>query len=336
MHETGHDTNGDCTTGAVGHLLTDRLLRDAGLNDAEARVYRTLLDLPDSDAAALAWRLDSPPPAVERHLRGLARRGFTLSGGEPACYRAVDPALALHRSARHREHALLRELVGVGRVTAALPDVARAMTSDRRRRHQLTPPVTVLDPTDVPRISTDLAATASTSLRRIITRIDTGEPASSGAVERRTLYRRALLDDDTTFDRARRDVLRGADVRLLPDPAIDLIAIDDHTAMLSGADLALILHPSPLLDLALRYFDHAFDRAIPLGEPGDTEATWRIADDDRELLRLLSAGLKDQAIARHLGIGLRTVVRRIGNLARNLDAETRFQLGVQARTRGLT
>ena len=336
MRETGDDTNGDRTAGAVGHLLTDRLFRDAGLNDAEARVYRTLLDLPDSDAATLAWRLDCPPTAVERHLRRLARRGFTLSDAEPTRYRAVDPTLALHRSATRREQALLRELIGVGRVTAALPDVARATADDQRRRHQVTPPVTVLDPADVHRISADLAATATTSLRRIITRIDTSEPASSGAVEQRTLYRRALLDDDTIYDRARRDILRGADVRVLPDPAIDLIVIDDHTAILRGAGLALVLHPSPLLDLALRYFDHAFERAVPLGDADNAETTWRIADDDRELLRLLSAGLKDQAIARHLGIGLRTVVRRIGNLARNLDAETRFQLGVQARARGLT
>lgn len=187
----------------------------------------------------------------------------------------------------------------------------------------------------MPKISADLVASVATALRRIVVRDDAGQPTASGPALRQTLYRRALLDDDASYDRARQEILRGADVRLLPDPGVDLVVADDHTAILYGDGLALVVHPTPLLDLAVRYFDSAFDRAIPLDRSGAADQSWRIADEDRELLRLLAAGLKDQAIARRLGIGLRTVVRRIGNLNRALDAETRFQAGHQAARRGL-
>lgn len=52
------------------------------------------------------------------------------------------------------------------------------------------------------------------------------------------------------------------------------------------------------------------------------------------LVRLLHAGFKDQAIARQLGVSVRTATRRVAALMRRLDAGTRFQAGVKARERG--
>jgi hypothetical protein len=55
--------------------------------------------------------------------------------------------------------------------------------------------------------------------------------------------------------------------------------------------------------------------------------------DDGPLLALLAAGLKDEAIARQLGVSLRTVQRRISTVMRGLGARTRFQAGVALRDR---
>ena len=49
---------------------------------------------------------------------------------------------------------------------------------------------------------------------------------------------------------------------------------------------------------------------------------------------LLASGLKDEAIARQLGIGERTVRRRVAELADRLGARTRMQLGIQAVRQG--
>ncbi|MEU6781427.1 helix-turn-helix domain-containing protein [Nonomuraea angiospora] len=57
--------------------------------------------------------------------------------------------------------------------------------------------------------------------------------------------------------------------------------------------------------------------------------------EDRRLLALLAAGLKDDAIARQLGTSPRTLRRRLRLLLDELNAETRFQAGAQASRRGL-
>jgi DNA-binding NarL/FixJ family response regulator len=77
-------------------------------------------------------------------------------------------------------------------------------------------------------------------------------------------------------------------------------------------------------------------------KPADSTAPTADADEvDREptdatrrLLQLMSTGAIDEAIARELGVSLRTVHRRITRLQDLLGVRSRFQLGVVARERG--
>jgi DNA-binding NarL/FixJ family response regulator len=56
--------------------------------------------------------------------------------------------------------------------------------------------------------------------------------------------------------------------------------------------------------------------------------------EEAQLLDLLRQGLKDRAIARALGIGERTVQRRLSRLMATLGAKTRFQAAINAVRRG--
>ena len=69
-----------------------------------------------------------------------------------------------------------------------------------------------------------------------------------------------------------------------------------------------------------------------LGDPGP--AFGQPTPGDRQLLTLLTQGMKDRAIARHLGIGERTVQRRLNRLMTELGAQTRFQAALNAVRRG--
>ncbi|MFF4621233.1 TrmB family transcriptional regulator [Nonomuraea jabiensis] len=76
------------------------------------------------------------------------------------------------------------------------------------------------------------------------------------------------------------------------------------------------------------------------GSPGSpasapSPAASALSLEDRRLLALLAAGLKDDAIARQLGTSPRTLRRRLRHLLDELNAETRFQAGAQASRRGL-
>jgi DNA-binding CsgD family transcriptional regulator len=92
----------------------------------------------------------------------------------------------------------------------------------------------------------------------------------------------------------------------------------------------LVAIRSPLLVRALiAIFDEAWRVGLPV-----PHSSYEAASGDR-LLPLLAAGLKDEAIARYLGISLRTVRRRVAELMAELGAQTRFQLGSAAERRGL-
>lgn len=58
------------------------------------------------------------------------------------------------------------------------------------------------------------------------------------------------------------------------------------------------------------------------------------SEQTRRLVELLAVGLKDEAIARHLGVGLRTVRRRVSELVDAYGVQTRFQLGLEIGRRG--
>ncbi|MFE5623663.1 hypothetical protein ACFQ8S_16510 [Streptomyces virginiae] len=112
---------------------------------------------------------------------------------------------------------------------------------------------------------------------------------------------------------------------LLPPPPADDAGADD-----AGADgAALVLGDSLLHRAALPLFESLWARATPLGSPGSP-----LTPDQRELLGLLASGLKDESIARRLGVHVHTARRRITRMLEELDADTRFQAGVQAAIRG--
>jgi DNA-binding CsgD family transcriptional regulator len=79
------------------------------------------------------------------------------------------------------------------------------------------------------------------------------------------------------------------------------------------------------------WFESLWDRAAPMPE---LEAGKAGPDGRQFLLEQLMAGATDEVIARKLGIGLRTVRRRIAALMTELGVDTRFQAGVEAVRRG--
>lgn len=66
----------------------------------------------------------------------------------------------------------------------------------------------------------------------------------------------------------------------------------------------------------------------------DTHTSSALPAEDAHLLALMAQGLKDEVVARRLGLSLRTVRRRIAHLMAELDATTRFQAGIEAVRRG--
>jgi DNA-binding CsgD family transcriptional regulator len=135
----------------------------------------------------------------------------------------------------------------------------------------------------------------------------------------------------------------GEQARVLQDVPVKLVAADANVAIIpllpapGEPGRAVVLHTPVMVEPLTALFESLWHRAIPVGgaDPGDTLARHEAPNaEDRVLLRLLAAGLKDGAIARHLGTSERTTNRRISELIERLDAQTRFQAGLQAARRG--
>jgi DNA-binding NarL/FixJ family response regulator len=96
-----------------------------------------------------------------------------------------------------------------------------------------------------------------------------------------------------------------------------------------AADSAVVVHQSTLLDALIWLFEMMWRTASPLhwGDDGKPAADERLSGVDTEILSLLSAGLKDETVARQLGLSLRTLQRRLSELFDSFGARTRFQAG---------
>jgi sugar-specific transcriptional regulator TrmB/DNA-binding CsgD family transcriptional regulator len=323
----------------------DFLLHIAGIEPLEERLYRALLRTSPLSLADVADSLGVPVGLLRGPVKRLVDIGFvTTLADESDLYVPVPPDLALHLVVSREELSLQRRLEELSRLRGSAARLSRQLMGEAKESRVDVVHVVEGDPLVRSKMA-DVALLARSEVRVLeLMPLPEEDLATQPEVTRKVIYERAALDEPEVLDRVQRRQIVGDQIRLIPHPPARLVLADSDLAFVAldpdatGRSRGALVHPSPLLSTLSMVFDLLWDRAIPLDvgvRGGGTESGWRISDEDAAMLRLLAAGLKDQAIARHLGIGLRTVVRRIGNLSRALDAETRFQAGLQAARRGL-
>jgi hypothetical protein len=135
---------------------------------------------------------------------------------------------------------------------------------------------------------------------------------------------------------------RGERVRVVDQVPTKLVIADRTTAMVPltrrrSEPSALVVHASGLLESLLGLFEAVWRQAMPVRLDG-TGAPEEVLDGpdgtDLQILSLLLAGLTDASVAKQLGLGLRTVQRRVQRLMELAGASTRLQLGWHAYGRG--
>lgn len=319
-----------------------------GLGADGLQVYEALLNLPaHGSRSALARSLGLTVRRVTAALGQLTEHGFVRTADGPGLPQAVAPATALrgllhqHRAQLLHRSAELEELTGsVDRISALLLSTAqdpRAIGIETVRG----------GPAIAERVASLLM-----SAREEVALIDRPPYASSqpdgmpapldvGAPVRRGARVRVVVDrEGLSFPGRARGLNelseQGVQIRVGTDLPTKLITVDRRITLLPPTDAAdptataLVVSDSLLSHALVPLFDTVWERAVPIGSVTDEEIT----EEDRELLTLLTSGLKDEAIARRLDVHVHTVRRRITRLMAVLNAETRFQAGVQAALRG--
>lgn len=153
--------------------------------------------------------------------------------------------------------------------------------------------------------------------------------------EQQSVFPLSVLADTDWRRLAETRSAAGEQQRYIEDVPLDFLVVGDAGVLLSDDDEPVVQAPDMLLVRAPNMqrlfgalFEELWRRADPVHDGGAAEADLRV-------LELLALGLKDEAIARHLGLGLRTVRRRVSAMMDEHGVETRFQLGLAVSRRGL-
>jgi len=321
------------------------MLGAIGLDEAHESAYRALVSVGAADVPDLARRLTIGEYDTERALRRLELHGLAAqSTARPGRWVAAPPGVALGALLTQQRH----ELEKAELAAALLAEEYRAAAAETAV-HDLVEVVT--GASAVTRRFLQLQLGASDEVCALVTgnpvavtgmENDAEEQASGRGVRYRVVIERAVLDLPDGRTELAAALGRGEQVRVVEKVPTKLVVADRTLALVpltshSAEPAALVVHASGLLELLCALFESVWRDAHPL-HPGASGAAEQEPDGpdgtDLEVLSLLLAGLTDASVAKQLGLGLRTVQRRVKRLMELTGVTTRLQLGWHAYERG--
>jgi DNA-binding CsgD family transcriptional regulator/sugar-specific transcriptional regulator TrmB len=307
-----------------------------------------MLEFPDDDLAELAGRLGIGTDEVRSALDELA--GISLIRvlpGLPAP-RAVNPevGLAMLVARQQAEMARRHQQIEEGKAALALLLAERAES----RRNVADPGVERLIGIDAIRDRlSELARTcqweASSFMpggaqneENLLASRELDAEAIDRGVRLRTIYQDSVRNHKPTLEYAQWLRELGSEVRTTSTLPLRMLVVDRRTAVVpldaadSGAAAAVITSDGIVTALTA-LFNSVWRAATPLGAPRRRDDDG-LSQQERQVLRLLALGLTDEAIARHMGVSVRTSRRVAADLQARLGTRSRFQAGAHAVTRG--
>ncbi|MBT3164894.1 helix-turn-helix transcriptional regulator [Streptomyces sp. Vc74B-19] len=326
------------------------MLEPLGIGEFDESVYRAFLTRADLRPQECARTAGVSADRVRRAVARLVALGLLRPDGNGG-HRPVGPGTALTALLNQRRLEAEAAFAAVGTVVEDLEEEYRA----GRLRTDPGSLVEVLSGRDVVAQRIDeLNQSVSTHLWILdrppyhdrsdgLPHTNEAEKASTAAwarrgVDLRSVYCPESMGRPGRFETVLEMVELGEQARMLPSLPFKLHIIDRRVALvpLVGGvyDNLAVVHPSGLLDALIELYETYWAKAVPIGTPGPDAGEGKPTSEEIALLTMLRAGLKDQAIARQLGLSTRTATRRIAALMARLDATTRFQAGVEACARG--
>ncbi|MFJ2824321.1 LuxR C-terminal-related transcriptional regulator [Streptomyces toxytricini] len=263
--------------------------------------------------------------------------------------RPVSPELGLELILRRQEEELLRrrQRLELGKAAAAraiaeyadLRPAARAATSER---------LIGLDAIQarlevLARETSDECLSVMPGGAQSQASLDASKPLDDAALSRGitmlTLYQDSMRHDPGTLAYVRWMADRGGLVRTCPTLPPRMLVFDRRVAVvpIDPADTkrgAIVVSEAGVVASLVALFEQTWQSAVPLGADRSKDARTGLGASERELLRLLAAGLTDEVAGRRLGISARSVRRQMAVLMERLDASSRFEAGLKAAQRG--
>lgn len=320
------------------------MLEALGIKADEEAVYRTIVRLGEARLIDVAAAVDDSVTDAAAAVGRLEALGLVTRNADDDVV-AVRPDLAIDALVAEREGALRRSALAARAIAREyraerqqelsfeVADIVRGRAALQARYRQ------------IQRGARDEVLTFDRPpyVAQLGVNEDEIEHLDKG-VASRGIYDTAALEWPGQLDWLAAAVEAGEEARVLPTLPLKMSIADRKVALIpltmdaeSVGTIGLLIGPSALLDALVLLFESLWERAVPLDRvlagAGADEAG-SPAPVDTPLLALLASGLTDDAIGRQLRVSARTVRRRVAALMDRLDARTRFQAGVQARSRG--
>ncbi|MFI6033838.1 helix-turn-helix transcriptional regulator [Streptomyces sp. NPDC051315] len=317
------------------------------LGEVEIEVFRLGAQQGSLDIEAAARQLNLRVEEVRIAADQLiARHLLRQQPGQDGLLVPVAPDTAAAVTLTPVERSLHTQLARVEELRAEFRSLGSLYAEIQQGRRYDTPFEEVHDE----RATTELIDNAVTRAEQEILTCDAGRASSAGLLERanerelasirrgvqmRTLYRHAARHEVATQEYIKRLASTGAQVRTLPEIFGRMVLIDKGTAFIPHRDhpggTVVVRDPSTVGYLCA-VFEHSWAQATPLN-PGHFGTPAISTEAKQAIVRLLTEGMKDEVIARRLGMSLRTCRKHIAEIMEIFRAESRFQLGYLIRAR---
>ncbi|WP_185299889.1 helix-turn-helix transcriptional regulator [Streptomyces finlayi] len=258
---------------------------------------------------------------------------------DPTWLRPVPPSAALTQ----RLHPIEREIQDRRRLSVELTEAFEPFMAISAQTPPITHAITVLEGIDRINASIELALTECRSEVLTIqpgggrsedalnTALERGSMLTQRGVSMRTLYQHTVRHSHGTLNYAARMAEGKVEIRTLEE-LIERLMIFDHTvAFIPATDdrrVALELRHPGIVEYLVKVFDQFWQRAVPLQEPIPYDPSPSgISGVQHSIAKLLIEGHVDEAIARRLGMNVRTCRSHIAKLSTSLGSNSRAQLG---------
>lgn len=317
---------------------------DTQLSEEAVRVFRWVSEQGSCDVTTLGATLGLSESRVASAVASLT--GLLLlrhSPEEPGLLVPVAPDAAIAALVAPREAGLRRQLAEIDQLRGELALLTPLYAEGRRRRQGRAPLMEVTDLKTVIGMITEATMRCRQEVRtchpgggRSPTLLEQAFVRDRDMLRRgvrmRTLYQHTARYHLPTQEYARRMTDEGAEIRTLSELFGRMVAFDGETVFIphqDDLDAAIVIHDPSTVTYLCATFDHAWSLAEPY-HPAWTESSAR--DEVKQaIVRLLAEGMKDEMVARRLGMSLRTCRKHIAEIMEQLGAASRFQAGYLAR-----
>lgn len=311
----------------------DGRLAVLGVDAIGEALYRQVLRTPGLSLASHVRELGCSDHDGEREVQQL--RGHRLVRMSPDGRLSADhPRAALERVVSVEEAKLATRRQQLARLRDSIDQFATDYRVGRERSSATPPSRERVDRVVLTSMHEHLAASSVGPIRRTRLRPPDSKlsdhPTTVGQVERgrelRTLYTASALDGSGEWMQPWAQI--GEQQRVVPTVPSEFVCFGVDVALAttqwgrSDGDWVILRDP-----MVVAAFVELFDRLWVGAAPAPDDV------DGDGLLDLMRQGLKDEAIARVLGVSLRTVRRRISALMDSHGVETRFQLALKVAER---